>query len=99
MFFVHPPVDGLLPATGVMSPATVQHVRAGDPLLEGVDLTGMTLGETPIHALDADAIAVVEGESGPLLYRGTCSGTSEPMVVMTFDLRRARSRNGSPSRS
>ena len=86
VFFVHPPVDGLLPASGVMSVATVQHVRSGDPLLVGVDLTGLTLGETPIHALDADASAVVEGESGPLLYRGTMPGTSEPMIVMTFDL-------------
>lgn len=85
VLFVHPPVDGLLPTTEVKI-ATVQHVHAGDPLLNGVDLTGLTVGETPIHALDGDAVAVVEGESGPLIYRGTLPGTSEAMVVIAFDL-------------
>lgn len=84
--FVHPPIDGLLPASGVMTSATVQHVLAGDPLMQGVDLAGMALGETPIHTLDPEATAVIEGESGPLLYRGTVPGTSQPMVVMAFDL-------------
>jgi len=86
VFFVHPPVDGLLPVSGVMSTATVQHVRAGDPLLEGVDLTGLTAGETPILDLSEGDAQVVEGESGPLLYRGVVPGTNEPMVVLTLDL-------------
>jgi hypothetical protein len=87
VLFVHPPVDGLLPAKRVMTTATVQHVRSGDPLLNGgVDLTGMTFGETPVHELAAGASAVVEAESGPLIYRGTVPGGTEPMVVFTFDL-------------
>lgn len=84
--FVHPPIDGLLPATGVMTTASVQHTRSGDPLLEGVDLTGLSFGETPIHALGPDDTEVVEGESGPLIYRGVVPGGNEPMAVLAFDL-------------
>ena len=86
VFFVHPPVDGLLTVSGVMTTATVQHVRSGDPLLQGVDLTGLAMGETPIHQLGERDVEVVEGESGPLLYRGSLPGSSDPMVVLTFDL-------------
>ncbi len=86
VFFVHPPVDGLLPVSGVMTTASVQHVHAGDPLLKGVDLTGLTAGETPVLELGEGDSEVVEGESGPLLYRGAVPGTSDPMVVLTFDL-------------
>jgi hypothetical protein len=87
VLFVHPPVDDdLLPATGVMTTATVQHLRSGDPLLEGVDLTGMDFGETPIHTLGPNDAEVVEGEGGPLIYRGVAPGGSEPMIVIAFDL-------------
>jgi hypothetical protein len=86
VLFVHPPVDGLLPATGVTTTATVQHLRSGDPLLDGVDLTGMNFGETPIHQLGPNDAAVVEGEGGPLIYRGTVPEGDEPMVVLAFDL-------------
>jgi hypothetical protein len=64
----------------------VQYVRSGDPLVRGVDIGRMSVGETPIHTLDANATAVVEGESGPLIYRGIAPGTSQPMVVVAFDL-------------
>jgi hypothetical protein len=87
VLFVHPPVDDeLLPATGVMTTATVQHLRSGDPLLDGVDLTGLEFGETPIHELGPNDAEVVEGESGPLIYRGIVPSASEPMVVIAFDL-------------
>lgn len=86
VFFVAPPVDGLLPAVGVMTTVSVQHVRTGDSLLDGVDLTGLTGGETPIHQVNEDDTAVVEGEGGPILYRGVVPGTNDPMVVLTLDL-------------
>jgi hypothetical protein len=86
VFFVAPPVDGLLPVSGVMTTASVQHLRSGDPLLKGVDLTGLTVGETPIHQLGENDTEVIEAEGGPLLYRGVVPGTNEPMVVLTFDL-------------
>ncbi len=82
--FVHPPVDGLLPATGVMTSATVQHVRSGDPMLTGVDLAGLDFGETPIHPLGPNDTEIVAGENGPLIYRGTTPGGKEPMVVFSF---------------
>lgn len=84
--FVHPPVDGLLPAKGAMTTSSVQHLRPDDPLLRGVDLTGLTFGETPIHILGPNDTAVVTGENGPLLYRGQLPGIDEPMVVLAFGL-------------
>lgn len=86
VFLVHPPVDGALSVSGVMTAASVQHMRAGDPLLDGVDLSGLAVGETSIHQLGAHDVAVIEGESGPLLYRGVVPGGNAPMVVLTFDL-------------
>lgn len=98
VLFVHPPVDSeLLPATGVMTTATVQHLRPGDPLLDGVDLTGLQFGETPIHTLGPDDSEVVEGENGPLIYRGPMPGSNEPMVVFAFDLQGTSLPNSSPS--
>lgn len=86
VLFVHPPIGGLLPIEGVMPSASVQYVRSGDPLVRGIDIGRMSVGETPIHTLDANATAVVEGESGPLIYRGIVPGTTQPMVVVAFDL-------------
>ncbi|MEZ4507726.1 MAG: hypothetical protein R2848_18175 [Thermomicrobiales bacterium] len=71
-----------------MTTASVQHVRAGDPLLDGVDLTGLTAGETSILQMSDGDTAVVEGEGGPL-HRGAAPGTTEPMVVLAISLRRA----------
>jgi len=82
--FVHPPVEGLLPATGVMTSATAQHTRPGDPMLTGVDLTGLNFGETPIHALGTNDTEIVAGENGPLIYRGIEPGSEEPIVVFAF---------------
>ncbi|MCA9859984.1 MAG: BatA domain-containing protein, partial [Thermomicrobiales bacterium] len=87
--FVRPPVDGLFPATGVTPIATVQHVRAGDPLLNGVDLTGISFVEVPTHTLAEGDIAIVDGENSPLIYGGTVPGGSEPMVVLAFDLQQS----------
>ena len=84
--FIHPPVDGLLPATGVMTTSKVHHLRPGDPLLQGVDLTGLTFREAPIRALAPDDTEIVGGERGPLIYRGTAPGSAEPMVVIAFGL-------------
>jgi hypothetical protein len=55
-------------------------------LLKGVDLTGLVVGETPIHELAEGDVAVVEGERGPLLYRGLVPGTTDLMIVLAFDV-------------
>ncbi|GIW03661.1 MAG: lipoprotein [Thermomicrobiales bacterium] len=91
VLFVNPPRDGLFPVSGTMTSPVIDRLRAHDPLLAGVDLTGVTFGETAIHQLDGTATEVVggtdrdRGTRGPLLYRGTAPETGEPMIVLPFD--------------
>ncbi|MEA2585402.1 MAG: hypothetical protein QOF33_3487 [Thermomicrobiales bacterium] len=92
--FVNPPRDGVLPTDGAktMLEPSVARIVANDPLLLGVDLTGVTFGETPIHNLSATDTEVVGADdrngpgAGPLIYRGRMAASGQPMIVLTFDL-------------
>jgi hypothetical protein len=86
VLFVNPPPGGLFQTNGMMANPTVQRVLAQDPLLKGVDLSGVNFGQTPVHVLDATSTEVVGAEAGPLIYRGTAAGTGQPMVVLAFDI-------------
>jgi hypothetical protein len=91
VLFINPPRDGLFPIAGTMTSPVIDRLRAHDPLLSGVDLSGVTFGETAIHQLGATETEVVggtdrdRGTPGPLIYRGTASQTGEPMIVLPFD--------------
>ncbi len=84
--FVNPPRDGLLTTSGMMTVPVVDRVKAEDAILRGVDLTGVTFRETPVHVLDASSEEIAGNQEGPLIYRGTVPGIDQPMIVMTFDL-------------
>lgn len=94
ILFVNPPRGGLLPTDGTrtMVEPTVSSVVANDSLLQGVDLSGVTFGETPIHTLSATDTEIVGatdkggGGSGPLIYRGRVESTGQQMIVLAFDL-------------
>jgi Ca-activated chloride channel family protein len=86
VLIVDPDQGGLLPTNGVMANPTVQTVRAQDPLLSGVELAGATFGQTPVLTLDATATEIVGGDAGPLIYRDTVPGGTEPMIVLAFDV-------------
>ena len=58
-------------------------MRAGDPLLEGVDLSGVTFGPTPNFTLKAGDDEIVGSADGPLLFRSEVNG--QPAVVLTVD--------------
>jgi hypothetical protein len=86
MFIAGPPLTSeLFQSDGVMSAPELSSFRADDPLLIGVDLAGVTFGETPVHRLGSDTTAVITATGGPLLYRTTTPG-GQPMIVMTFNL-------------
>jgi hypothetical protein len=81
--WVGPPVGGpFAVAEGVINPQ-VARVRAGDPLLEGVDLSGATFGPTPIFTLNARDDEIVGSADGPLLFRTEIN--DQPAVVLTVD--------------
>jgi hypothetical protein len=70
----------------MMTVPTVDRLRANDPILTGVDLSGVTFRETPIHVLEATAVEIAGSPGGSLIYRGTVPGSDQPMVVLTFDV-------------
>jgi hypothetical protein len=86
ILFAGPPREGALTTRGMMTEPTIVAQSAQDPLLRGVELQGVTFGETPVHVLDATQTAVVSADPGPLIYRGRIAATGQPMVVLTFDV-------------
>lgn len=85
LLLVHPPAQGgPFPTRGAMPTATAVRFGAQDPLLEGVDLTGVTFGETPIYVLEGTQAEVVGAEAGPLLFRAELNEL--PTVVLGFDI-------------
>lgn len=89
MVFVRPQaMEGAFALDGVMSGPRVQQVVLGDPMLEGVDLAGVTFAETPVYTLPDMGDVLVQGGSGgvsgPLIWRGTLA--SQPYVGLAFDI-------------
>jgi hypothetical protein len=81
--WVAPPLGGPFAASEQVSDPVATRIRAGDPLLDGVDLAGATFGPTPVFSLEAGDQEIVGSASGPLLYRTERNG--QPAVVMAFD--------------
>lgn len=84
MLFINPPQGGPFAVSGTMSTPVVSRVRAQDSLLAGVDLGGVTFGETPIYTLDGTKHEIVGAAEGPLIFRGAVG--EQPAVVISFDL-------------
>ncbi len=89
MVFVRPQaMEGAFALDGVMGGPRIEQVVIGDPMLEGVDLAGVTFAETPVYSLPEGSQTLVQGSasgtSGPLMWRGTLSG--QPYVGLAFDI-------------
>ncbi len=81
--WIAPPAGGpFAMQDGVVDPV-VTRVRAGDPLLDGVDLAGATFGPSPIFTLGSGDEEIVGSADGPLLYR--TEANDQPAVVLTID--------------
>ena len=81
--WVGPPVGGPFETAEGISEPRVTRVRAGDPLLAGVDLSGATFGPTPVFTLSAGDEEIIGSPEGPLLYRTEVNG--QPSVILTVD--------------
>lgn len=89
MVFVRPQaMEGGFALDGVMGRPQIEQVVIGDPMLEGVDMAGVTFAETPVYSLPDGSQTLVQGSSGgvsgPLMWRGTLS--SQPYVGLAFDI-------------
>jgi len=89
MLFVRPIQVGDRFATeGVMGAPAIDRIDAGAPILEGVDLAGVTFGDTPVYRIEASDEVLVRGAAngltGPLLWRGEIDGLR--YVAFGFDL-------------
>ncbi len=85
LLLVHPPAQGgPFPTRGAMPNATAIRFGARDPLLEGVDLAGVTFGETPVYLLESGQTEVVGADGGPLIFRAELN--DRPVVVLGFDI-------------
>jgi hypothetical protein len=72
MLLVRPtPLEDRFGSQGVMSAPVIDRMNAGASILDGVDLAGVTFGDTP-------AYVPVEGEEE--LVRGTANGVTGPLV-------------------
>jgi hypothetical protein len=79
------PGPGADTSAGFMPMPVPTRLRAQDPILNGVDLAGVTFGQAPIVTLGANDVEVVGAENGPLIYRTELSN-GEPAVVLMFDI-------------
>lgn len=84
LLFVQPPPDTPFPTTGEMTAPAVANVAAADPLLRGVDLSGVTFGPTTIYTPESGQAPVVAADDGPLIFRATPEGRKA--VVIAFDV-------------
>jgi hypothetical protein len=87
--FVQPPAipDQFAVTGSAVSPA-LSSVASGDPLLEGVDLSGVVFGDTPIYQpLESDQV-LASGSDGtnevPLIWKGTRD--THPYVALAFSV-------------
>lgn len=86
MLFVSPPAGDVFPANGAILAPHVTRLRSHDPLLSGVDLAGVTFGETVRYDL-GDGTEIAGTAEGPLIFRTTLG--SAPAIVLGFDLARS----------
>jgi hypothetical protein len=81
--WIAPPVGGPFATADSIADPRVTRLRAGDALLNGVDLAGATFGPTPVFTLGAGDQEVVGSPDGPLLYRSEIN--HQPAVVLAVD--------------
>lgn len=89
MLFVRPPRLGdHFVSEGVLGSPQIDRINAGASILEGVDLAGVTFGDTPIYQAGSGDEELVRGAAngltGPLIWRGQLD--DQRYVAYGFDL-------------
>ena len=84
MLIVNPGADFANSGDVMADPQPIRIV-AQSPILTGVDLAGVTFGQTPSYTLGANDTEIVGAADGPLIYQST-SANGEPELVLPFDI-------------
>jgi hypothetical protein len=79
------PGPGNQASAGSLPQPVPTRLLAQDPILNGVDLAGVTFGQVPIVTLGAGDTEVVGADGGPLIYR-THLANGEPANVLMFNI-------------
>ncbi len=79
------PGPGANANAGMMPAPVPTRLLAQDPVLNGVDLAGVTFGQVPIVALGPDDVEIAGADGGPLIYR-TQLANGEQADVLMFDI-------------
>jgi Ca-activated chloride channel homolog len=85
--------SALFTVSGTAVAPGVTAVRAGDPLLSGVDLSSLVVSSATKVRLPGWATVDVAGDAGPLLFSGTTGGRR--VAVLLFDPRTTVGTNAS----
>ena len=85
--------SALFTLSGTAAAPGVTAVRAGDPLLSGVDLSSLVVSSATKVRLPGWATVDVAGDAGPLLFSGTTGGRR--VAVLLFDPRTTVGANAS----
>jgi hypothetical protein len=94
LLVINPTHSGaLFTVTGTAAAPGVTAVRAGDPLLSGVDLSSLVVSSATKVRLPGWATVDVASEAGPLLFSGTTGGRR--IAVLLFDPRTTVGANAS----
>jgi Ca-activated chloride channel homolog len=72
-------------AVGTMAAPIPLRVVAQSPLLLGVDLAGVTFGQTTAYQIGPGDTEIVGADQGPLLYQSKAAN-GEPEIVLPFDI-------------
>ena len=70
---------------GTMPQPNPTRIRSQDPIMNGVDLAGVSFGQAPILTLGPNDVEVVGAAEGPLIFR-TRTPHDRPAIVLAFDI-------------
>jgi hypothetical protein len=84
--FIAPPDSDLFRSPAMLAETAISTSDPGDPLLNGVDLTGVQLGPTPAYVVPDEFAVPIAANDGPLLAYGNAVTLGIPVVLFASPL-------------
>jgi hypothetical protein len=84
--FVMPPDSDYFRSPAMLANSTIVASDPGDPMMIGVDLTGVVLGSTPQYSVPDGFVVPVAAADGPLVAYGTIANLELPVALLAMPL-------------